>query len=564
MDRILKKLALGGVALLLVLVGFSAWVHAQPVTDIMLAADPGESWLHANGDWAGHRFSTLVQLNTGNVKNLKPAWLFSTGGKTDAQCTPLYHDGLVYFAQDNTVYALDVRSGKRVWKYEHKLPDDWGGQFVPFFTGKHRGLAIYGEYIYFLSNDAKLHAIHYKTGTVKFVKSYPDFPYPKDFAKAADANGYVTTVGPLAIPGTIIVPMNATDTGGLQGYVIGVNPDNGEMKWKANMIPAPGEPGAETWPGDSTKWGGAGPWITGSWDPELKMYFTGTANAYEWNPKNRGGGKMDNVGAASVVAVDTEAGKVAWRYTAVPGDPWDFDVVQTPMLISIDGKKTIVHPNKTGFIHYLEPKTGKFLKALLFADKINWTKGYDADGRPTGQLDLPIEGGPKIDVWPSVLGGVNMYPSAYNPMTGYLYLPAANIGMQYFYEDIKILSNVRNLGANWEFIWGYEVNEARDVKSGGEVWRDQKSKNGYAGGMLTTAGNLVFYTSQSGAFQAVNATTGEILYTFNLGTTAYAGPITFMVDGKQCVVQAVGGTPAKFGYQEHHMELGGLVAAFCT
>ena len=563
MDRILRKVAIGGIALSLSLLIFAGWAHAQAVTDNMLAADPGESWLHTNGSWAAHRYSTLTQLNPGNAKNLRLAWLFSTGGKTDAQNTPLYHDGLVYFAQDNTVFAIDANTGRARWKYEHKLPEDWGGYNISFIQGKHRGLAIYGEYVYFLSNDAKLHALHYKTGTAKFVASYPDFPAPKDFAKSKDSTGYATTVGPTAIPGTIIVPMNGTDFGGRPGYVIGVNPENGEMKWKANMIPGPDEPGYDTWPPGSHEWGGAGPWISGSWDPELKMYFTGTANAYEWNPKNRGGGKMDNVGAASVVAVNTDTGKVEWRYLAVPGDPWDFDVPQTPMIISIDGRKTIVHPNKTGYIHYLDPKTGKFQRALLFVDKINWIKGYDANGRPFGQIDPPVEGGPKVEVWPSLLGGVNMYPSAYSPKTGNLYLPAVNAGMKYFYEDIKVISNVRHFGANWDMVWGYEVNLAKDVKSGREIWRDQKSKHGYAGGMLATAGNLVFYTSQNGAFQAVNATTGEILYTFNLGTTAYAGPITFMADGKQCVVQAVGGTPAKFGYQEHHMELGGLVAEFC-
>jgi PQQ-dependent dehydrogenase (methanol/ethanol family) len=561
MARILKKLALGGIALSLSLLVFAGWVQAQPVTDVMLAADPGESWLHTNGNWAAHRYSTLTQLNPDNVKNLKLAWLFSTGGKTDAQNTPLYHDGLVYFAQDNIVYALDARSGKRVWRYEHKLPDDWGGYNVSFITGKHRGLAIYGENVYFLSNDAKLHAIHYKTGAQKFVKQY--FFYPKDFAKAEDATGYATTVGPTAIPGTIIVPMNGTDFGGRPGYVLGVSPENGDIKWQANMIPGPDEPGYDTWPPGSHEWGGAGPWISGSWDPELKTYFTGTANAYEWNPKKRGGGKMDNVGAASVVAVNTDNGKVAWRYLAVPGDPWDFDVPQTPMIISIDGRKTIVHPNKTGYIHYLDPKTGRFQRAVPFADKITWIKGYDANGRPIGQIDQPVEGGPKVEVWPSLLGGVNMYPFAYNPKTGNVYLPAVNAGMKYFFEEIKVISNVRHFGANWDMIWGYEVNVARDVKSGREIWRDQKSKHGFAGGMLTTAGNLVFYTSQNGAFQAVNATTGEILYTFNLGTTAYAGPITFMVDGRQCVVQAAGGTPSKFGYQEHNLELGGLVAAFC-
>jgi alcohol dehydrogenase (cytochrome c) len=562
MDRILKILALGSIALMLPLLGFAGWVQAQPVSDVMLAADPGASWLHTNGNWAGHRFSTLAQINPGNAKDLKVAWLFSTGGKTDAQNTPLFHDGLVYFAQDNTVFALDGRSGKRIWKYAHKLPDDWGGYNVPFITGKHRGLAIYGENVYFLSNDAKLHAINYKTGAAKFVKSWPDFPYPKDFAKAADSTGYATTIGPMAIPGTIIVPMNGTDFGGLPGYVIGVNPENGDMKWKANMIPAPGEPGYESWPAGSHEWGGAGPWISGSWDPEMKMYFTGTANAYPWNPKTRGGGKMDNVGAAGITAVSTESGKTIWRYTAVPGDPWDLDTPQTPMIISIDGKKTIVQPNKTGFIHYLDPKTGHFLRAVPFADKITWIQGYDSSGRPVNQIDLPIEGGPTVEMWPSLLGGVNMYPSAYNPKTGYIYLPSVNAGMKYGFEDIKIISNVRHFGAFQEFLWGYEVDQARDVKSGREVWRDQQSKHGYAGGMLTTAGNITFYTTQGGVFHATNATNGEVLYTLNLGTTPKAGPITFMVDGKQCVAQAVGGVPG-FGYEEHNLEHGGMVAAFC-
>jgi alcohol dehydrogenase (cytochrome c) len=563
MARVVRNVIVVGIGLALCFAASPRLAQAQVVTDVLLASEAAESWLHANGNWAGHRFSTLTQLNTGNVKNLKLAWIFSTGGKTDAQNTPLYHDGLVYFAQDNIVFAIDARTGRRVWRYEHKLPEDWGGYNVPFFTGKHRGLAIYGENIYFLSNDVKLHAINYKTGVAKFVKGWTEFQYPKEFTKAKDANGYFLTVGPLAIPGTIIVPMNATDTGGLPGYVIGVNPENGDIKWKANMIPGRGEPGYNSWPAGSHEFGGAGPWIVGAWDPELKMYYTGTANAYEWNPKNRGGGKSDNIGAASIVAVDTDSGKVNWRYLAVPGDPWDYDVPQTPMVITRNGKKTIVQPNKTGYIHYLDAKTGKFEKAVLFVDKINWIKGYDDNGRPIGQIALPVEGGPKVEVWPSLTGGVNMFPSAYNPTTGFVYLPAVNRGMKYFYEDIKQISNVRHFGANWDFIWGYEVNLAKDVATGREIWRDQKSKDGYAGGMLTTAGNLTFYTSQNGAFQAVNATTGEILYTFNLGTTAFAGPITFSVDGKQCVVQPAGGTPTKFGYQEHNMEHGGLVAAFC-
>jgi alcohol dehydrogenase (cytochrome c) len=559
MDRRYRNFKLAALMSALVWAGLA---QAGPVTDQMLAAEAGDSWLHTNGNWAAHRYSTLTQLNPSNAKDLKVAWVFSPGGKNDAQNTPLFHDGMVFFAQDNKVFALDGSNGNVVWKYEHKLPDDWGGYNVPFITGKHRGLAIYGENIYLLSNDAKLHAINYKTGKAQFVKAYDGFPYPKDFAKAKDSTGYAVTVGPLAIPGTIIVPMNGTDFGGLPGYVLGVDPQNGNVKWQANMIPEKGEPGYDSWPEGSQAYGGAGPWITGSYDPNLKMYFTGTANAYEWNPKNRGGGLMDNVGAASIVAVKTDNGKVAWRYVGVPGDPWDYDIPQTPMLINIDGKQTIVQPNKTGYVHYLEAATGKFIKATPFADKITWIKGYDANGRPIDQVALPKEGGDPVEIWPSLLGGVNMYPNAYNPKTGNLYLAATNAGMKYGFEEIKVISNVRHFGAYQEFIFGNEVNLAVNAKTGKEVWRNEDTKAGYAGGMLTTAGGLTIYSTQWGEFRVVDASSGKILYSVNLHTAAKSGPITYTQNGKQYIVQALGGT-AGFGRDEAlGTEFGSIVVGF--
>ena len=220
--------------------------------------------------------------------------------------------------------------------------------------------------------------------------------------------------------------MNATDTGGLQGYVHGHDLETGEQLWAANMIPGPGEPGADTWPGDSREYGGAGPWIVGSYDPELNLYFTGTANAYPWNPYTErdgaGAGNMRNEGAAAIVAVDVSTGEVKWRYTAVPGDPWDYDVPQAPMLTTIDGVRTIVQPNKTGFTHYLEAATGKFLQAPAHADRINWAKGYDASGNPIWDVPVPPEG-ETVEIWPSLLGSVNLSPSALNPNTGMVYLP---------------------------------------------------------------------------------------------------------------------------------------------
>jgi glucose dehydrogenase len=271
---------------------------------------------------------------------------------------------------------------------------------------------------------------------------------------------------------------------------------------------------------------------------------------------------MDNLGAASIVAVDTAAGKTAWRYSAVPGDPWDYDVPQTPFVITLDGKKTVVQPNKTGFIHYLDAKSGAFIKATPFADKIDWIKGYGKDGRPIGQIALPKEGGDPVTMWPSLLGGVNMYPNAYNPKTGNLYLAATNAGMKYGFEEIKVISNVRHFGAYQEFIWGNEVDKAVDAKTGKETWRNELSKPGYAGGMLTSAGNITAYTTQGGEFRVVNATTGQILYTSNIGTAAKAGPATYLHNGKQYIVQALGGTTG-FGRDEAwSTEFGSVVVAF--
>ena len=558
-----RGMKLKGLALAFVVAGLSGGVQAG-VSDAQLSAEAGASWLHTNGNLAAYRYSTLEQINAGNAKKLKLAWIMSPGGKTDAQATPSYHEGVLYFPQDNKVFAVDGGTGNILWKYEHKLPDDWGGYNVPFFTGKHRGVALAGNNVYFLSNDAKLHSIDMKTGKGNWVKSYDGFPYPKDFAKSQDANGFITTVGPMAIPGgIIIVPMNATDTGGMQGYVLGVDAATGEQKWKAPMIPTQGEPGYDSWPPGSQEFGGAGPWIVGSWDAGTKMYYTGTANAYEWNPKNRGGGKLDNVGAASIVAVSTDTGKVAWRYVGVPGDPWDFDLPQTPMIITIDGKKTIVQPNKTGYIHHLDAMTGKFIKADKFIDKITWIKGYDKNGRPIDTIPLPNEGGDPVEVFPSLLGGVNMYPSAYNPKTGNLYLAAAESSMKYGFEEIKVISNVRHFGAYQEFTWGNETDKAVNAKTGKEVWRNElQGKPGYAGGMLTTAGNITVYTTQGGGFTVADASSGKVLYSVNLGVAAKSGPITYSHNGKQYIVQAVGGTPG-FGRDEPwKSEFGNMVVGF--
>jgi alcohol dehydrogenase (cytochrome c) len=417
---------------------------------------------------------------------------------------------------------------------------------VDFFTGKHRMAAISGENAILLSNECSIHAVNYKTGEGVY-RFKIDRIYPKNFEKSTDGNGYFCTSGPLAIPGNkLIINMNATDTGGLQGYVQGHSAKDGSQLWAANMIPGPGEPGSDSWPGDSRIYGGAGPWIVGSWDADLKQYVVGTANAYPWSPYTErdgaGAGNQRNEGAAAIVAVNTDSGKVNWRYTVVPGDPWDYDAMQTPILITLDGKKTIIQPNKTGYIHVLDAKTGKFHRAMPFSDKITWAKGYDNDGNPIWNFPVPEEG-KEVEVWPSLLGGVNMYPNAYNPKTGLVYTAGREAAMSYVLEKVQVVSNVRNLGASFEILpGGKEVERGNDVKTGKEKWRYETAKAGYSGGMLTTAGNLTAWATQGGEITIADATTGKVLFQMAANATSKSGPATYTVDGQQRITFAFGGT----------------------
>ena len=572
MNRTFTKLTGAGVALALCLMGTAAWMSAQawenvpqPVTDDMLRSDPASSWLHSNGNLAGHRYSALTQLNTSNVGDLKVEWIFWSDGKTDGRTTPLYYDGIVYFAQDNVVFAIDARSGGKIWKYVHELAGTFGGYDVNFVTSKHGGLAIYGEYVYFLSSDAMLHAIHYRTGEKKFVRQLSAWnPYDSGSFDRIDLRrqtGYAAIVGPTAIPGQIIVLLATTGFRNSSGFVFSVNPEDedGELLYKCSM-----NPGHEIWPDDSGAYDVTGSWSSGSWDPDLQMYYTSTIKTYHpWMPGFHGEGKSDNLGTVSVVACSTNTGELAWRHDRVSDDPSDLNA-QTPMVITIDDRKRIVYPDRNGSIHYLDAKSGaEFPRTQPYADRISSTQNYDVEGL-VDQPELSIAGGGEIEMWPTLVGDVNLhaYSNAYNPGTRNLYLTATNADVEYWQEGIEFIGNaVSYLGSPSELIRGYvepAILLAANVESGKESWR---SKPGDAGSMLTTAGDLLFYTSQTGVFHAVNATTGEILYTHSLGTTSKSGPITYMLDGKQYVVQMVGSVPG-WGIEEHHLNRGSMMFAF--
>jgi alcohol dehydrogenase (cytochrome c) len=212
------------------------------------------------------------------------------------------------------------------------------------------------------------------------------------------------------------------------------------------------------------------------------------------------------------------------------------------MLFTIDGRRTVIQPNKTCFIHYLDARDGTFLQAPRFCDKITWADGYDRKGEPIWSQPVPKEG-ETIELWPSMLGGVNLYPSAINPRTGMLYLAAQEVGIAWSYEKIQVTSNVQSLGVSYEILsGGREVDKAVDLRTGAEIWRHDANKAGYAGGMLTTAGGLAIWATQGGELTVADATNGKVLWQLNANTTAKSGPITYMVDGQQQITFALGGS----------------------
>jgi alcohol dehydrogenase (cytochrome c) len=522
------------------------------VTDAALAETAGREWLHNHGDWQGTRYSTLTELNTSNVADLDLAWTFSTGTTGNNFANPIYHDGILYFpVHGQTLYAVDARSGKKVWSYAHVVPDDYGG-FIPNFIGPvSKGVAIYKDRIYFYTNDSKLVALHYKTGEVMF--STQVRPYVHVNEEGQEQLGYYATLAPLVTPGAILLGQSHGEQGGAPAYLDALDPMTGDMLWSANVIPQEGEVGHDTWYGDSAETGGAPLWITGTYDPELNLTFWGTGNAYPWNPYARQGPNLDlaNFGATGIMAVDNATGDVVWRTQIVPGDPWDFDTTTAPMVIDLDGRKTLVQPNKTGQIHYLDAKTGQCLRAVEFMKSSLavpgsveiYTGWSDETCQPLETIPLPENAGDPVIKCPSLLGYVNMFPSAYNHKTGMVYMAGRDLCDAWGYDEVLEIAGVKTLGASFSFQSpGPEINVAFDVSAGTQTWRDQTEVEGYAGGMLTTAGNLTFYGGANGDINAVNATTGKNLWKFSANICHKSAPITYELDGKQYVAQLSGGT----------------------
>ena len=516
---------------------FAATVVAQPiqdykpVTDERLISPEPENWLNYRGTYNGWGYSPLGQINAENVKKLTPMWTFSTGVREGHQSPPLVNDGVMFITTPlDQVLALDARKGDLLWRYRRELPEDLM-QLHP----TNRGVGLHGDKVYLGTVDAYLVALDAKSGKPVWEVAVEDY-----------RKGYYVTMAPLVAKGKVMVGVSGGEFG-VRGFVQAFDAQTGESVWKTYTIPEPGEPGNDTWPGETWRTGGAPVWITGTYDPDLNLTFWGTGNAAPWIGEARPG---DNLYANSVIALDADNGKLRAYHQYHWNDSWDWDEVSAPILMDVRrGGRTIkglVHPARNGYLWLLERSSDKisFIDAKPFVNQ-NVFAGIDSrTGRP--QYDPQHRPGinKSVSFCPSHWGGKNWPPAAYSPRTGYLYIPAnENLcgnfeGVDATYRPGQLFMGVKSSANRITLRDGADhIGElqAWDMNSGRKVWSHNFEYHNW-GPVLTTAGDLVFMGGTNDRyFRAFEAKTGELLWRQRTNSGITAVPISYSLDGVQYI-----------------------------
>ncbi len=391
--KVLGVVACAAVALSLLAPQASAQVTFERLLN---SSKEPQNWMMYSGDYAGHRFSALEQINTSNAASLVPKWAYQTmaGGKFEA--TPLVVDGILYgTGQDDRVFALDARSGRPIWQYQQALPVD----IRPCCGRVNRGVAILGDKVFVATLDAHVIALDRKTGNVIW-----------DVHAAAHSKGYSFTLAPLAIKNLVIVGVSGGEYG-IRGFIDAYDVATGERKWRFNTIPGPGEPGHETWEGDSWKVGGSPAWITGTYDPATNTTFWTTGNPA---PSNRGEGRAgDNLYSNCLLALDPDTGKLKWHFQFTRHDEHDYDATQVPVMIDDGDRKLIAQANRNGFFYLIDRSSGKLLLATPYG-RVTWSDSKDASGLPVERKEASptLQG---VPVCPGALGATNWMSPTYDP-----------------------------------------------------------------------------------------------------------------------------------------------------
>lgn len=485
--------------------------------------DPG-NWLTYSGNLQGHRFSPLDQLTPANVANLKVKWALQLPDD-GSETSPIVLGDIMYITGPQSATALDTRTGRTLWSWKRVLPKDYHSIG---FGHVNRGPAILGDTVYVTTLDGYLVALDRKTGNELWASRVADYTL-----------GYSITGAPLAVDGKVIVGVSGGEAG-IRGLLDAYDAKTGKQAWRFWTVPAPGEPGSETWAGDSAKTGGGPTWVTGSYDPELKLVYWGVGNpGPDWNGDARAG---DNLYTNSMVALDADTGKLRWYFQTTPHDVHDWDTCQIPVLVdaTVNGKprKLLLNANRNGFYYVLDRTNGEFVAGKPFA-KISWARGLDAKGRP-----IVIPGNEPSEkgtlVYPNLNGATVWFSPSYSPATNLFYVAVREIGGVYFKRDSDYKPGTMFAGGAENELpiddtWG--AIRALDPGTGDMRWEFKLNTPPWAG-VLSTAGGLVFSGSDEGNFYALDAKSGKPLWDFQTGSRIAANPVSFQIEGRQHVAIA--------------------------
>jgi len=501
-------------------------VSAVPFERILRASQEPQNWLTYSGSTLSQRHSALTQITPANAKDLTLQWVFQSRSLEKHEVTPLVVDGVMYTVQGiNDVIALNAATGKTVWTYRYK-PDAVAHNCCGQET---RGLAILGDKIFLAALDNNVIAINSKTGKEVWRTQAAD---PKQ--------GYAMTHAPLAIKDKVIAGVAGGEYG-IRGFVAAFDANTGKEVWRFNTIPGPGEPGNETWSGDSWKHGSGAIWVTGSYDPETNLTYWGTGNAGpDWNGDARLG---DNLYTSSVIALDADSGKLKWHYQFSPHNEFDWDATQVPVLADIPWqgrpRKVMLWANRNGMFYVLDRTNGQFLLGKPFV-KVNWATGFDEKGRPMRTPGIePTKAGTLV--YPGNQGGTNWYNPSFSPRTGLFYIPAWENSSSIYVkgeEPPDFVDGKMFTGAFPSFNKNpdeFAAIRAVDPQTGEKKWDYRLSAPNTEAGILTTASDVLFSGGRDGAFYALDARDGKLLWETNLGPSVAAGPMTYAVNGKQYV-----------------------------
>jgi alcohol dehydrogenase (cytochrome c) len=513
---------------------------AQVTFERILHADrEPQNWLTYSGTLSSQRYTLLNQITPQNVGNLELQWVFQARSLEKFEATPLVVDGVMYTVQaPNDVVALDAVTGRTFWTWSYVPSQD-----ARVCCGRvNRGLAILGDTLYMGTIDAHLVAVDAKNGKPLW-----------DRKIGRPEAGYSLMHAPLIVKDKVIVGIAGGEYG-IRGFIAAYDAKTGNEVWRFNTVASPGEPGGDSWKGDSWKTGGGSVWVTGSYDPDLNLTYWGIGNpGPDWNGDPRPG---DNLYTDSVVALDPDTGKLKWYYQFSPHDEFDYDSVQVPVLADVDWqgkqKKIMYWANRNGLFYALDRTNGQFLMGKPFVE-VNWMSGFDEKGRPM-RVPGKVPSTEGTLIYPGNQGGTNWYSPSFSPRTGLFYIPTwaeySSIyvktadqykeGNQYNggrpRSPVPFSRSSQNFRKENE---GYGAVRAIDPKTGERKWEFRMSDITDAG-ILTTATDLLFSGGREGYFYALDARSGTLLWKASLGGQIECAPISFSAGGRQYVAVSAG------------------------